>query len=110
MAKKKARLRIVVNTRRAHETFYDVRRLSHIAITRLLRYFVSLSLRLAAFQVIHQPRSRYDKQRCKERAQQTVDPQQRDVEADEADGNPEEPERTMYLGPQMSLQHHCKTV
>ena len=77
---------------------------------RLLRYLVSLSLRLAAFQMIHQPRSRNDKQRRQERAQQTVDPEQRDVEADEADGNPEEPERAVHLSPQMSLQYQLITV
>lgn len=64
---------------------------------------MSLSLRLAALQVIHQPRRWNNKERREKGAEQAVQPQQSNVETDEAKRNPEKSERTIRFDPQMSL-------
>ncbi len=62
-----------------------------------------LPLRLAALEVIHQPRRWNNEERREKSAEEAVQPQQCDVEADEANGNPEKSERTIRFDPQMSL-------
>lgn len=69
-----------------------------------------LTLCLATLQMVHEPRRWNEEERCKERPQKTVQPDQSRVEADEAKRNPEESERSVDFNPQMSLQHRLTTV